>query len=173
MDSYRAECTGMLSFLRFLLRIATYANSDIPWRGLVGTDSQSMLDRLFKKGSNPGILKELATLDVLNAEWDLLTAIQHALRELSGVDLVYVKGHQDDKKTYDRLPLMAQLNVDADRLAGKFNKDHGARCPLSFLAPDSGAFLLTMDGTLTSNFAQELRTRSTGPALETYTREKN
>ena len=139
MDSYRAECTGMLSFfLRFLLRISIYVNSDIFWRGLVvGTDSQSMLNRLFKKGTHPGIPKELAILDVLNAEWDLLVEIQHALRELPGVDLTYVlKGHQDDKKAYDRLPLMA----------GKYNQDHGARHPFSFLAPNTGAFLLTVDG---------------------------
>ena len=47
MDSYRAECTGMLSLLRlFLIRIAMYANWDKKWRGLAGTDSQSLLDAL-------------------------------------------------------------------------------------------------------------------------------
>jgi hypothetical protein len=65
--------------------------------------------------------------------WDLLVDIQHALRELPGIDLTYVKGHQDDKKAYDRLPLMARLNVDADRLAGKYNKEHGAWRPFAFL----------------------------------------
>ena len=163
----------MLSFLRFLIRISTYANSDISWRGLVGTDSQSMLDRLFKKGTDPSNHKELAILDVLDAEWDLLVEIQHALRELPGADRTYVKGHQDDKKVYAKLPLMAQLNVDADRLSGKYNQDHGARRPFSFLAPNTGTFLKTVNGTMTSNFAQELRTRSTGPDLEAYIREKN
>ena len=173
MDSYRAECTGMLSLLRFLIRISIFANSDFQWRGLVGTDSQSMLDRLFKKGSNPGSSKMLANLDVLDAEWDLLIEIQHALRDLPGVDLTYVKGHQDEKKAYDRLPLMAQLNVDADRLAGKYNQEHGASRPFSLLAPNTGALLMTEEGTLTSKFEHELRTRSTGPALEAYIREKN
>ena len=129
MDSNRAECTGMLSFLRFLIQILTHANSDISLRGLVGTDSQSMLDRLFKKGMDPSTPKELAILDVLDAEWDLLVEIQHALRELPGVDLTYVKGLQDDKKEYAKLPVMAQLNVDTDRLAGKYNQVHGARRP--------------------------------------------
>ena len=112
MDSYRAECTGMLSLLRFLIRISLNSNSDIPWRGLVGTDSQSMLDRLFRKGHSLGTSKELAILDVLDAEWNLLVEIQHALQEFPGVDLTYVKGHQDVGKEYDRLPLMAQLNVE-------------------------------------------------------------
>ena len=50
MDSYRAESSGMLSFLRFLIRMAEFtqqAASD--WHGTVGTDSQSLLDRLFGK----------------------------------------------------------------------------------------------------------------------------
>ena len=68
MDSYRAECTGMLSFLRFLIRIALYANMDDYWRGLVGTDSQSMLDRLYVAGPEKAT-KQLADLDVMDAEW--------------------------------------------------------------------------------------------------------
>jgi hypothetical protein len=38
--------------------------------------------------------KQLADLDVLDAEWDLLVEIQDLLRELPGVTLTYVKGHQ-------------------------------------------------------------------------------
>lgn len=47
MDSYRAECTGMLSLLRFLLRLAQFMNMDERWRGLIGTDSQSVIDALY------------------------------------------------------------------------------------------------------------------------------
>lgn len=92
---------------------------------------------------------------------------------MPGVVLTYVKGHQDNRKAYDRLPLMAQLNVDADRLAGKYNREHGARCPFSFTAPNTGALLLTDDGTLTAKFSSEIRTRSTSPGLEEYIRTKN
>ena len=93
---------------------------DDPWKGLAGTDSQSMLDRLYVKDETATNLpKQLAILDVLDPEWDLLVEVQDALRDLPEVDLVYVKGHQDDRTAYARLPLMTQLNVDADRLAGK------------------------------------------------------
>jgi hypothetical protein len=147
MDSYRAECTGMLSLLRFLIRLAVYTNMDDPWRGLIGTDSQSMLDRLYGK-TIAQTSKHLAILDTLDAEWDLLVEIQEALRELPGVDLTYVKGHQDDKKANDRLPLMAQLNVDADRLAGEYNREHGnQQRPFALMTPNAGALLLTDDGT--------------------------
>ena len=68
---------------------------------------------------------------------------------------------------------MAQLNVDADRLANKFQQLHGAQRPFSLMAPTTGAFLLTDDGTLTSHFNSELRSRSTGAGLEEYIRSKN
>ena len=177
MDSYHAECTGMLSLLpRFLIRLAMYTNMDNPWRGLlVGTDSQSMIDRLFYVAGTNNSTKQLAPLDVLDAEWDLLVEIQDALRELPGVDRTYVKGHQDDRVPYARLPLLAQLNVDADRLlAGDYHRDHGARRPFAFMAPNTGAFLVTDDGTLTSTFSPELHcSRSTSPRLEEYMRTKN
>ena len=92
VDSYRAECAGMLSLLRFLIRVAVYTNMDAPWRGLIGTDSQSMLDRLYGKATGQ-LPRQLARLDPLDAEWDLLVEIQDALRELPGVNLTYVKGH--------------------------------------------------------------------------------
>lgn len=45
MDSYRVlECTVLLSLLvRFLICMALFANKDERWRGLIGTDSQSLL----------------------------------------------------------------------------------------------------------------------------------
>ena len=169
MDSYRAECTGMLSLLRFLVRVAGYTNQEFPWRGLIGTDSQSMLDRVYDSGGQEGTRK-LAVLDVLDPEWDLLVEIQDALQELPGVSLTYVKGHQDDRAPYERLPLVAQLNVDADRLAAQYHNDHGARRPFALMAPHTGAILVTDDRTLTSKFQEELRYRSTGPGLEDHLR---
>ena len=172
VNSYRAECTGMLSLLRFLIQLSNYTNSDEPWRGLVGTDSQSMIDRRYVAGTG-NTSKQLASLDVLDAEWDLLVEIQDALRELPGVDITYVKSHQDDKRAYASLPLMAQLNVDADRLAGQYHKKHGAHRPaFSFMAPNTGAFLLTDEGTVTSNISSALRIRSTSTGLEEYLRTK-
>ena len=174
MDSYRAECTGMLSILRFLFRLERFGNMDSGWRGLIGTDSQSMLNTLYEDGirGDDGA-KQLAELDVLDNEWDLLVEIQDTLRELPGVDLTYVKGHQDDRTPYERLPLMAQLNVDADRLAGEFQRECGAQRPFTFMAPNTGALLVTDCGTITSRFKQELINRSTGPGLEEYIRVKN
>ena len=49
MDSYRAECSGLLSILRFLIRLAEFSDVFDDWSGVIGTDSQSMLDKLFCK----------------------------------------------------------------------------------------------------------------------------
>ena len=47
MDSYRAECSGMLSILRFIIRLAEFTAAATTWEGTIGTDSQSMLDTIF------------------------------------------------------------------------------------------------------------------------------
>ena len=63
---------------------------------------------------------------------------------------------------------MAQLNLDADRLAGEYQREFGAQRPYTLLAPHTGALLVTDSGTITSRFKQELTNRSTGPGLEGY-----
>ena len=37
----------------------------------------------------------------------------------------WVKGRQDDETDFDNLPLLAQLNIEADRITGQFQIDHG------------------------------------------------
>lgn len=55
----------------------------------------------------------------LEPDWDVLHEIKWTFhQQLQGGTLVHTKGHQDDRHKYDKLPLLAQLNVDADRLAG-------------------------------------------------------
>jgi hypothetical protein len=51
VNSYCAECSGLLSILRFLIRLAEFSAMYEPWCGVIGTDSNSMLDRLFVKDS--------------------------------------------------------------------------------------------------------------------------
>ena len=119
MDSYRAECSGLLSILRFLIRLAEFSYVFDDWSGVIGTDSQSMLDRLFCKPvlAHTAQPPSLAALDPLLPEWDLVVEIQSSLRILPGVSIVYVQAHQDDKRPVDQLHLMAELNVEADALA--------------------------------------------------------
>lgn len=98
----------MLSFLRFLIRIAMFANKDEQWRGLIGIDSQSLLEALYDNNEeNSG--KQLAYLDVLDAEWDLLVEIHddnealHNVPKALVVDLIVLAGEIDNGRN---LPCM-------------------------------------------------------------------
>lgn len=84
VDSYRADCSGMLTILRFLIRLADYTDMVGIWVGRIGTDSQSLLDRAFRKHSDtcfPKVYgsKSLKALDVFDLEWDLLNEIQNCV----------------------------------------------------------------------------------------------
>ncbi len=91
-------------------------------------------------------------LDPLCPEWDILIEIQAALRALPGVRLQYVAGHQDKKQIYATLPLLEQLNVDADRIAADYHDHHFPHMPFVLLSPHTKAHLFFPDGTVTSKY---------------------
>jgi hypothetical protein len=63
-------------------------------------------------------------------EWDVLHEIKWTFsNELQGGKLVHTKGHQDDTHNYEKLPSLAQLNIDADKLAGQFQNRYGKARP--------------------------------------------
>ena len=47
----------------------------------------------------------------------------------------HVKGHQDKEHSYASLPLLAQLNMDADKYAGEYRKRCGSHRPVIPLSP--------------------------------------
>ncbi|KAI2495321.1 hypothetical protein MHU86_19220 [Fragilaria crotonensis] len=168
MDSYRAECSGVLSILRFLIQIATFTAMHEPWQGVIGTDSKSLLDKLSPNPTSYDTNQEAGKrvhLDELTPEWDLLIEIQEGLRLLPGVSLTHVKGHQDDSQPYDRLSLLAQLNVDADKMATSFQTKHGLARPIALMTPNTGIHLVHSTGTITGKYEDRIRLISTSPAL--------
>lgn len=119
-------------------------------------------------------MRVLQDLDVLTAEWDLLLIeIQHPLRELKGVKLKYVKGHQDEDWGYTSLAILAQLNVDADGKARKYQREHGKAHPYVLIAPHTGAHVIFPEETVTAKHISEMRQRSTGPPLWGHIQTKN
>jgi hypothetical protein len=177
MDSYRAECSGMFSLLRFLIRLGEYTFHTEKWVGTIGTDSQSMLDTLFgsKKVWDGEQLtaEKFQELDVMVAEWDLLREIQESLRFLPEVTLKYVKGHQDAQRAYARLSLLAQLNVDADDNAKKYQQQYGKAHPFVLMSPHAGAFVTIPEGTIAAKVVPELRRHSTGLSLRFHIQQRN
>lgn len=110
----------------------------------------------------------------LEPEWDVIHEIQWTRnKQLPGGTIVHTKGHQDDHSKYDTLPLLAQLNIDADKLAGQFQDHHGSARPHVLLFPHSSAQVHTREGTITSRLPFMLRLAETGPPLQEYIRHKN
>ena len=63
------------------------------------------------------------------------------------------------------MSLLAQLNVDADRLANHYQRDYGHHQPIVPLTEWVGVHLLLPQGTITSNHEAALRNQATGPPL--------
>ncbi len=101
LHSYRAEATGILSVLRFLIRLREW---------IVATDSESLLNTL-----SAGAVKKLrqdipldldinkVILDIMIPEWDVLIEIQKSLKWLPQVRLEYTPGHQDWLRAYEKI----------------------------------------------------------------------
>ena len=179
-SSYRAEGYGLLSILRFLIRLKEFTGMVEPWKGTLVTDSQSVLktlvgggDKKFNATDEPVKIDGAVVLDVLCPDWDILIEIQTALKELPEMCLKFIKGHQDDKTPYAQLPLLARLNIDADKLAGKFQDEHGQQRPMVLLTPQTRVLLHLIDGTVTSSYAATLRQAYCGPPLMEYIRQRN
>jgi hypothetical protein len=179
-SSYRSEAYGVLSILRFLVRIAEFTGKVDPWHGVLATDSQSVLKTLGGGDKKCLALDEpvhidgtKVVLDVLCPDWDILIEIQSALEHLPGLSLKYVKGHQDDKLPYEQLPLLARLNVDADTMAGQFQNNHGQDRPLVLLTSQARVQIHLIEGTVTSSLATNIRHAYCGPPLLEYIQTQN
>jgi hypothetical protein len=182
-QSYRAEGYGMLAFLRFLIRIAEFTGKTEPWTGIIGTDSQSVLDTIAGKapyGEHPNRFHEQIRipgdpvfLDSLSADWDILIEIQYALKLLPGISLQYVKGHQDSHTLTARLPLMAQLNVEADAKAATYQDMYGAERTSVCMTSRTRAHLHFKCGTVTSRYQAAIRREYSGDALLQHIKTRN
>jgi hypothetical protein len=182
LDSYRAEAYGMLSALCFLRRLAEFIGQRDEWQGILATDSQSLLDTItdgnYKAATNedqqPAChLKPLRYLDALDPDWDLTSSIITVAQDMVGMELQYIRGHQDRTCEYDQLSLLAQLNVDADAMATQYQRNHGEPRPQVLLTATAGVCLITPEGSVTKKYAHAIRYQATAPALQKYIMERN
>jgi hypothetical protein len=174
LHSYRAEAYGMLSLLRFLLRIKEFTDMHEPWTGVIATDSQGVLDTLQTGDNDPVDLDHgKVVLNCLRPKWDILIEIQAILENMPNVRFQHVEGHQDKKRPYHALDLLGQLNVDADKQAGNYNLEHGAHRPFVVMMPLTKCHLLLLDGTVTGKYQEVLIYASTTKPLLEYIQTKH
>ena len=91
------------------------------------------------------------------AKWDILIEVKNTMKML-GVQLntKHEKGHQDSKTKHKDLPLLRQLNVDADKLATQA-LDEASIEKCSPIMPNTKCHLIIQGRTITSKMKTELR----------------
>lgn len=179
-----SEAYGMLTMQCFLKRLAEFTYQHEPWHGVIATDSLSSIDTL-RGTKRKGMGSEVGApsdqdepvqlpLDPLSPEWDLVVNIRRSLSEIPSLQIQHVRGHQDRRVAYRHLVgLLAHLNVDADDLANKFQRDHGAIRPYVLLTEGARVHLVTPKGSITSNYKKAIRYQATYGPLTKYIQARN
>jgi hypothetical protein len=165
--------------LCFLKRLAEFTYQHEPWTGVLATDSLSLLDTI--RGvcrddhgiAYEDIRSEGLPLETLSPEWDIVMNIRRLIAAMPNLQLQHVRGHQDRRVEYHQLNLMAQLNVDADAMANRFQREYGAVRPHATLTEGAGVHLVTPEGSITSNYASAIRYQATHKPLLQHIRERN
>ena len=152
---FRAEGVGLLSLLRFIIRLAEYTGKfEECQTGVIATDSKSILDTLFGIEQSKKVcqaIRKFKEIETLSPDWDIVEELQTTLAVLPGITLRQIKRHQDQKVRYE---LLAQLNVDVDHLAGKYQQTHGRARTHVLMSPNARSNFVHNDVTITSNIAK-------------------
>ena len=85
----------------------------------------------------------------------------------------HVKGHQDDTNAKSKLPLPAQLNIEADLLATQFYKEGAPSTPYASTLPASKIQLDIQNITVANDFQKQLIRAYTEPLYLSYLQKKN
>jgi hypothetical protein len=78
----------------------------------------------------------------------------------------WIKGHQDEDTPYDKLPLQAQLNCDADALSEEYLREATIDFTKTPIMPTSGCQLHLPQGTITHHIKRELKFARSVPPLK-------
>jgi hypothetical protein len=163
-SSYRAEGYGMLSLLRFIIRLFEYYGT-APRCSQLYSDNMALIQRIDKQMGRHTWYPN----DTISSDWDVLQAIVSTLKLFHQPPLVsHVKGHQDDTTTYDLLPIEAQLNDDADAAATLFQTEHGATRYIVPIITGNMAQLVINNKTVTYGYVKTIRNAYAEPLLKKY-----
>jgi hypothetical protein len=156
----------MLSVLRFLLSCCTYNKRPVTslQRHSLRCDNKSMVNKVNEVSNYENVYPN-TTFD---AEWDVIAQIVASVEELrpTSPKIRHIFGHQDKDKEYSELSLPAQLNCDADALAGQFLLQHdNLQHVTAHIFPAGGCLLQSRDGTISHDHKKQLQLARTEPPL--------
>jgi len=149
--------------MRFIFRVNSFVTGTLSESRLC-CDNKSMVASShevpaeWKRTPNS---TQASDYDVLAEIW----ATHNLLPVTSCPAVLHIKGHQDKKTAYEQLPLPAQLNVDANKLAGDYMAAHpDTDYTVVPVLPTSGVQLHLPAGTITYNMKKEVSmARTTEP----------
>lgn len=162
----------MLSATRFLYRLGEYWFMETLADYKHYCDNKGLLTSV-KKGRK---YHEYYPTMTTAADWDVIHEIVESMKILKANPTTHhVKGHQDDDKSYDELPLPAQLNIDADALAEKYQSQyHTHDCSwVPMLRGTKAQLNFDSKGTVTNKYNHEVQDAATAPALQKRIKAKN
>ena len=112
----------------------------------------------------------------MEAEWDCLAQILLTIKALNTMapTIDHIKGHQDESTPYEELPLLAQLNCDADCFANTFLRNHPKIIHSTAHQFPAGECLLQLRvGTITRDIKHECCHARNLPAYQEYVTKKS
>jgi hypothetical protein len=130
--------------------------------GVLATDNSGLIDRAKTQSQ----LKYSVPNTTFQPDWDIVEAIvQTVAQSKLIVTYKYVRGHQDEKTAYELLPFLAQLNVDTDAYAGRYQRAYGSYRPIIPLSPTRPIALDLNGRTIHWNIKSEIRDAAHAPPL--------
>jgi hypothetical protein len=168
-SSFRAEGYGLLSVVRFLVRLQTFCAQTPTWHIQLMTDNEGLLTRVT---TSLPFLEPFPNV-TLQANWDVTNEIIHSLRQLEcQLSFLHVKGHQDDHKRVRCLSLNAQLNVEVDAEAGEYQQTYPSQCPIIPRLPSKRAQLHICGKVIPSKLKKHIREVFTVPPYLQYLQQR-
>jgi hypothetical protein len=169
-SSFRAEGYGLLSYIRLIYRAFEFTGNTLPSNLHIHTDSESCLKQLQKMLAYPFYFPNLT----MSSDWDVLQAIIATMRSFNNKPtLSHVTGHQDRTIAFDNLSLPAQLNVEADDLAGCYVYDPNTNPSRVPRISGNTVQVHIPKGTITSRLKSVIRRQASEPAMRDHLCNRN
>jgi hypothetical protein len=150
-NSLRSEGAGMLAATLFIALISHHMSHKIKAKCI--SDNKELIRRMTEHKH----YEEPFPNATLASEYDIIEEI-YEMCKIYNIKSSYhwVRGPQAKHAAYEDLSLQAQLNVDADWYAGKYQDESGKFLPQCTLLPACPAMLSIQEITVTSGYKNQL-----------------
>ncbi|KAG7351349.1 hypothetical protein IV203_010709 [Nitzschia inconspicua] len=168
MDSYRAEAYGKCSILQFLFLLREYYDLTLaPMQ--VYCDNEALVENVnnAREQSRPQFPK-----DALKANWDVLQAVVRLAKLLPQITFHHIRGHQDTQVALDKLSRPAKLYVQADKLAGNYQRLSSHKNTPAPMIEGTHCHLIYDGQTVSSKHCKHIRDHRRTRELMTYIKQK-